>query len=175
MWRKQHHLKANGYSSHEELLRDWQTARSDEFFVLGSRDEMSGCQLCVATVADDGTLTMRLRLPGPLATEQGKYLFMTGVWFRYGHDQVLASLGNNAEYARYRRQHGEKVARQSGLGQAISYRFRRDCKGWRVFLTTQMVAAPAVTNKTRGAIGVDLNADHLAGSETDGDGNWLRS
>ena len=175
LWRKQHHLKANGYSSHEELLRDWQTARSDEFFVLGSRDGMSGCQLCVATVADDGTLTMRLRVPGALATEQGKYLFMAGVWFRYGHDQMLASLGNNAEYARCRRQHGEKVARLSGLGQATSYRFRRDGKGWRVFLKTQMVAAPAVTNKTRGAIGVDLNADHLAVSETDGDGNWVRS
>ena len=34
---------------------------------------------------------------------------------------------------------------------------------------------PVETDQRRGAIGVDLNADHLAGSETDGDGNWLKS
>ena len=31
------------------------------------------------------------------------------------------------------------------------------------------------TDQRRGAIGVDLNAEHLAVSETDGDGNWLKS
>ncbi len=30
LWRKQHHLTANGYASHEEWLKVWQTARSDE-------------------------------------------------------------------------------------------------------------------------------------------------
>ncbi len=57
----------------------------------------------------------------------------------------------------------------------VSYRFQRDGKGWRVFVTTQMVATPVVTYKTRGAVGVDLNAGHLAVSETDGDGNWVHS
>ena len=64
---------------------DWQDARRDEFFVLGSRDETAGCQLCVATVADDGTLTLRLRLPDCLAEQHGKYLVIAGVRFAYGH------------------------------------------------------------------------------------------
>ena len=34
---------------------------------------------------------------------------------------------------------------------------------------------PAATDRRRGAIGVDLNADHLAVTETDSSGNWLRS
>ena len=175
LWRKQHHFTANGYSSHDEWLREWRDARSDEFFVLGSRDETAGCQLCVATVADDGSLTLRLRLPDCLAGEQGKYLVIPGVRFKYGHEQVLAALESNAEYAQYRHEHGEKAARQSGLGQTISYRFQRDDKGWRVFATTRMMDVPVVTDKARGIIGVDLNADHLAVSETDGSGNWLRS
>ena len=175
LWRKQHHLTANGYSSHSEWLRDWQTARSDEFFVLGSRDETAGCQLCVATVADDGSLKLRLRLPDALAGAPGKHLVIPGIRLKYGHEQVLGALESNAEYAAFRRQHGEKAARQSGLGQAVSYRFKRDSKGWRVCVTTQMVAAPVVTDRARGAIGVDLNADHLEVSETDGSGNWLRS
>ena len=126
LWRKQHHLAENGYSSHEEWLRDWREVRRDEFFVLGSRDETAGCQLCVAAVTDDGTLTLRLRLPDCLASQHGKYLTIEGVRFAYGQEQVLAALDSNAEYVRYRREHGEKAARASGLGQAISYRFKRD-------------------------------------------------
>ena len=175
LWRKQHHLVENGYSSHQEWLRDWQDARSDEFFVLGSRDETAGCQLCVAMVADDGTLTLRLRMPDCLADRHGKYLVIRGVRFSYGQEQVLAALQSNAEYARHRREHGEKAARETELGQAISYRFKRDKKGWRVFATTQMMDVPVVTDQRRGAIGVDLNADHLAVCETDASGNYLKA
>ena len=78
LWRKQHNLEANGYASHNEWLNDWRSARSDEFFVLGSKDETGGSQLCVATVAEDGSLTLRLRLPDCLAGEQGKYLVIPG-------------------------------------------------------------------------------------------------
>ena len=70
---------------------DWQDARSNEFFVLGSRDETSGCQLCVASITDDGSLTLRLRMPDCLAKEYGKYLVIPGVRFAYGQEQVLAA------------------------------------------------------------------------------------
>ena len=175
LWRKQHHLEANGYASHEEWLADWQDARSGEFFVLGSRDETGGCQLCVAAIADDGSLALRLRMPDCLAGEHGKYLVIEGVKFTYGHEQVLAALGSNAEYWAYRRRHGEKAARATGLGQALSYRFKRDSKGWRVLVSTEMAEVPVVTDRRHGVIGVDLNADHLAVAEADASGNWLRS
>ena len=175
LWHKQHNLEANGYGSHEEWLADWRDARSDEFFVLGSRDESAGCQLCVASVADDGSLTLRLRMPDALAEQHGKYVFIKGVRFAYGHEQVLAALASNDEYARYRREHGEPAARASELGQAVSYRFKRDKKGWRVFATTDMMDVLVVTDRARGAVGVDLNADHLAVCETDASGNPVHS
>ena len=175
LWRKQRNLEANGYASHQEWLRDWREARSDEFFVLGSRDETAGCQLCVATVADDGTLTLRLRMPDCLAGQHGKYLIIQGVRFAYGHEQVLAALQSNADYVAYRHERGEKRARATELGQAVSYRFKRDEKGWRVFATTQMMDVPLVTDQRRGAIGVDLNADHLAVAETDPSGNCVNA
>ena len=175
LWRKQRHLVENGYSSHEEWRRDWRDARSDEFFVLGSRDETAGCQLCVATVADDGTLTLRLRLPDCLVDRHGKYSTIAGVRFAYGHQQVLAALQSNADYARHRREHGERAARATSLGQAISYRFKRDDKGWRVFATTAMMDVAVVTDQGRGTIGVDLNADHLAVCETDPSGNYVNA
>ena len=175
LWRMQYHLEANGYVSREEWLRDWRATRSDEFFVLGSRDETTGCQLCVASIAADGTLTLRLRMSDCPAEQHGKYLVMPGVRFAYGHEQVLAALQSNAEYAQYRREHGEPAARATGLGQAISYRFKRDGRGWRVFATTRMMDVPVVTDRRRGGIGVDLNADHLAVAETDASGNYLRA
>ena len=175
LWRKQHHLEANGYGNHEEWLQDWRNARGSEFFVLGSRDETAGCQLCVAGSAEDGSLTLRLRMPGSLVARYGKYVTLTGVRFAYGQEQVLAALGNNADYAAFRREHGEKLARATGLGQAISYRFKQDGKGWRVFVITEMQDVPLVTDKSRGAVGVDLNADHLAVCETDASGNYVHA
>ena len=43
--------------------------------------------------------------------------------------------------------HGDKAARATSLGQAISYRFKRDEKGWRVFVTTDLAPVPAVTGR----------------------------
>ena len=175
LWRKQHRLAENGYGSHQEWLADWQEARRGEFFLLGSRDETGGCQLCVASIAGDGSLTLRLRMPDRLAERWGKYLVIEGVRFAYGHDQVLAALGSNGEYAAYRREHGEKAARATGLGQAVSYRFKRDRKGWQVFVTVDVAPAPLVTDRRRGVVGVDLNADHLPVCLTDGSGNDINA
>ena len=48
--------------------------------------------------------------------------------------------------------------------------------GWRVFATTRMIAkAAVVTDRSLGAIGVDLNADHLAVTETDRSGNFVNT
>ena len=175
LWRSQYHLETNGYESHAEWLADWRDTRSNEFFVLGSRDETAGCQLCVSTVADDGSLTLRLRMPDCLAQEYSKHVVIENVRFAYGHEQVLGALQSNVDYRAYRRLHGEKAARGGGLGQAISYRFKRDARGWRVFATTEMVKAPVLTDRSLGAIGVDLNADHMAVTETDRSGNFVNT
>ena len=138
-------------------------------------DETSGLPAVRATIGDDGTLTLRLRMPDCLANQHGKYLIIPYVRFAYGHEQVLAALQRNADYVAHRREHGDKAARATALGQAISYRFKRDDKGWRAFVSTQMMDVPVVTDQRRGAIGVDLNADHLAVVDTDASGNYLKA
>ena len=92
--------------------------------------------MCVATVSDDGTLTPRLRLPDALSEQHGKYLFVSGVRFVYGHEQVLVALQSNADYAAHRQAHGFKAARITKLGQGISYRSMRDAKGWEDYVET---------------------------------------
>ena len=115
------------------------------------------------TVADDGTLTLRLRMPDCLADQHGKYLTIEGVRFAYGHEQVLAAhcratpstLGTGVSMAT-RQLARPNWAKPSATGSSGTR------KGWRVFATTQMMDVAVVTDKRRGAIGVDLNADHLA-------------
>ena len=121
LFRAQHHLEANRYANHEEWLADWRRARSDSFFVLGSRDETGGCQACVATVAEDGSVTLRLRLPDSLVGngQSGRYLVFEGLWFNHGHHQLVAALDSCREYGKYRREHPGERRRRPNPVQAV--------------------------------------------------------
>ena len=117
----------NGY-------RDWRDARSNEFFVLGSRDETSGCQLCVASIADDGSLTLRLRMPDCLANQHGKYL---GHPTRAVRLRTRAGAGGVGEQRRVRRPIGASmVIRRLGPPHWVRPSATVSSgtpKGWRVF------------------------------------------
>lgn len=144
-------LEENGFSSHEEWKAAWQKGRSSEFFVLGSKDETGGNQSCSAFLQEDGSLTLRLRLPDSL--KLGTYVTIPNVSFAYGHKEVISALLKN---------------------QAMSYRFKRDDKGWRVFVSTHVPSASFVTKESLGRIGVDINSDRLCLVETDRFGNAIR-
>ena len=157
LFRAQFHLEENGYASHQAWLSEWQAARNSQFFVLGSKDETAGCQGCVATVGADGSISLRLRLPNALP---GKYTVLSGLWFAHGHDAMVAAIGRN------RSDNKEEW-------QAISYRFVKDEKGWRVFVSVTLPVGKSISDRRLGVIGVDINADHLAVTGTDRFGNLI--
>lgn len=161
LFRQQFSLAASGYASHAAWLQAWRDARASQFFVLGSKDETAGCQGCVAAVQADGTITLRLRVPDALA-RGGKYLVIPGLRFAYGHDTVVAALGRNLSA------HDDEHA-------AISWRFVRDRKGWRVLATVSVAPGECVSLGGIGVVAVDLNADQLAVSELDRFGNPVAS
>jgi IS605 OrfB family transposase len=158
-FRAQFALAENGYASHDAWCRDWRAARANQFFVLGSKDETSGCQGCVATVAPDGTIALRLRLPNAHATPAlGRHLVLRGLRFAYGHDAVVAAIGRN-------------LSRTAADGEAISWRFLRARRGWRVCATVSVPAGPPRNVAHTGVVAIDLNADHLAVADLDRCGN----
>lgn len=59
------------------------------------------------------------------------------------------------------------------LGPSICYRFLKDAKGWRVFISTELPKVDLVSVKVAGAIGIDINADCVAMAETDRFGNLV--
>ena len=147
----QFNLAANGYADHAAWKRDWQAARSDEFFVLGSKDESAGCQGCQLIPKGNGIYQVRLRLPNALLDpDQPAAAHLTfEATFGYGGREIDAAL----------------VA-----GIALSFRFLRGAKGWRMLVSTD-VRGPAVLAPLPGALGIDVNADHLALTLIDADGN----
>lgn len=148
---QQFHLEKAGFSDHAQWQDAWQSARNSQFYVLGSKDENGGCQGCVATKTDAG-YSLRLRLPDALAAS-GKLLEIP-MRLRYGSDVLESALV------------GE---------QAISYRFLRDDRGWRVFITTSAKVIKPTTDWMLGAFGLDINARHLSVTETDRFGNKIRA
>jgi IS605 OrfB family transposase len=155
LFRAQFSLEVNGYSCHEGWRSAWQSVRSSQFFVLGSKDETAGCQGCVVTMAEDGSISLRLRLPNAL---KEKYTIISGVRFKHGHEAIAASIGRNLS--------DDKNDRQ-----AISYRFLKDDKGWRVFATVSLPEVKRISDLRFGVIGVDINESHSAVTETDRFGN----
>jgi len=129
LFRAQFHLEKNGFSSHEQWKKAWKEQRNSEFFVLGSKDETAGNQTCTATLKN-GSLSLRLRLPTTLKEKFGKYLEIENVNFAYGQEAVLASL-NHPD------------------GEALSYRFKRDGKSWKLFVTTALKKTRLFQKKAR--------------------------
>jgi hypothetical protein len=150
LFKKQFNLEVNGYTDHEEWKQDWTAKRNSQFYVLGSKDETAGCQGCVISTNLNGTFKLRLRS----LSKKAEYILIENVAIPYGQDVILEAMKNP---------------------QSISYRFLRDEKGWRVFVTTNLLQIEVVSVKASGATGIDINAGCLAAAETDRYGNLVGS
>ena len=168
LFNAQFNLAANGYASHQEWKAEWMRARSSQFFVLGSQDETAGNQSCQAVMTPEGEMNLQVRLPNALSDEHGKHTVLTGLRFAYGHTTIDAAL-RSSQRVRSQTRDGKVTVKR--VGTALSYRFVRDDKGWRVFVSVEAKPVKQVTSKLLGAIGVDVNANHLAVVETDRFGN----
>jgi IS605 OrfB family transposase len=58
-------------------------------------------------------------------------------------------------------------------GKALTYRFKKDEKGWRVFISCSIAKPKTLSRNDIGVIGIDLNTDHIACIETDRFGNCI--
>jgi hypothetical protein len=95
-------------------------------------------------------------------------LILNDIQFNYGTDVIESAIDENRNRLRLCKA-DDPCFKQSGV--AIFYRFLKDKKGWRLYLSTDMKQPPIISNKNLGVIGVDLNENHFAVTETDRHGN----
>lgn len=167
LFNAQFHLEKNGFASHKEWKEAWENKRNSEFFTLGSKDESGGNQTCTPFLEANGMISLRIRLPDALVQED-KYLWIKEVKFAYGQNELISAIRENE--ARNHLQKNKDNAFKL-MGRAICFRFLFDEKGLRLFATVNLPERTVVSKLSLGAIGVDINNDHLAISETDRFGN----
>jgi IS605 OrfB family transposase len=152
LFREQFYLENK---THAEWKVEWDHARNHQFYSVGSKDETGGNQSCVLLKKED-KFSIRLRLPHALESKFGKYLVIENIDFDYGKEELLKLL-------------------DSPIKKAMTYRFLKDQKGWRVFVSFEQDAKKLITKKELGAVGVDINANHLALAMIDRYGNKIES
>lgn len=166
-------LEKSGYANHEEWKQDWHNSRNNAFFLVGSKDETSGNQSCVATIQPDGKISLRLRIPDALNDRFGKYLVIPNVYFSYGHKHIVAAI-HDCQCRNELKKNNDLQAVEHGV--AINYRFKKDeDKGWYIYVSLAMPEPEWISHNRNGVIGVDINTDHLAVTELDCFGNPLKS
>ncbi len=166
----QYHLSETGIASHEEWLEGFREKRSSQVFFLGSSDETRGNQ----TLQYDPLLkTVKLRLPNaPSFTVVGTHLCLENVEFpEHLREEFYATLGKA----------GPEAKKNQKTQGPVSYRLVRRVnphtkeKAYYLQASFSIPEPEKVTHIARGAIGVDLNADHVAVTETDRYGNYIDS
>jgi IS605 OrfB family transposase len=175
LFRSQFLLDKNSATYQQELARwksNWDLSRNHDIFMVGSKDESCGNQTCQAVLQVDGSVNLTIRLPNALHQEFSK-VFTTNIRLGYGSEQIITALNaSKREDVKTIDEQGQEIITKKRTGVALTYRFSKDAKGWRVLITVP-VSTEMKTEKQLGVIGVDLNADHLAVSELDRFGNLI--
>lgn len=182
LFHAQYNLEINGFLNHGEWQEAWRSKRNSQFFVIGSGDENMGCQGCVIAANLDGTFNLKLRMPGKVAS----YTIIENVRIPYGQDVLREAIRRHTLInTAYTRELADARAKANAepkapttkikkpLGPALSYRFLKDAKGWKVFISTEMAKVQHVSIKSSGSFGVDINADCIAATEIDNYGNLV--
>ena len=165
-------LKERQTLKSNEGVRDWQCrwheARHREFLLVGSHDESWGCQNAQLSPSEqEDAYQLKLLVPHQLRATFGTTINIDHLQFKHGKAAIAQAVWQNQV-----KKHDKSIK-----GQPLSFRFKRDKKGWRLLVSVE-VAGPTEQaewiDDDQGVIGVDVNPDHLAVVELDRNGNPLQ-
>jgi IS605 OrfB family transposase len=176
LFHAQFNLEENGYADHLAWLADWDLARSSNILMMGGRGESAKNQIAQATDNGDGTFDLAITMPPSLVAAYGKKVVLRGL--RFVDRRNRKRLDKDKRRGKGTpKDHGQRLLRealsapQGKDGQAVSWRLTRDNKGWVCSFTAEEPKSRKQTSRLAGSLGVDVNADHLAVSCVDAQGN----
>ncbi len=159
LFKAQYHLELLGYSNHQEWLADWQAARTSSFVMVGSKTYRSGNQLCRLEALGNLAITV----PTCLIKDYGSKVKIEGVNFRHGQEFIDIALSPTS--------HKRGQQYRNGTEKPVTHRFVRKNNNWYLHTHVELPDIPTITNRTNGAIGIDLNVKNIAWTYCDSEGN----
>ena len=164
---KERQASTNG-SAIEDWKKRWHEARHREFLLVGSHDESWGCQNAQLSPSEqDDAYQIKLLVPHQLRATFGTSIDIDHLQFKHGKAYIAKAVWRNQV-----NKHDKTIK-----GQALSFRFKRDKKGWRLLVSVEVTGPTQQADwidDYQGVIGVDINPDHLAVVEMDRNGNPLQ-
>ncbi len=176
LFNAQHHLRENGYADHAQWRARLAVRAIQPVHRTGIKRRNGGLPgLC-------GPHSTGWRLPAGSAIAGGQESRVTlgPLRFPYQEEKLRAAVTRHAGLSKKQL---PKVTQTSKAGKtyshviypdgvsALSWRFIRDKKGWRVMVSFDEPKAAITADVKTGVLAVDLNADHLAWAERDRFGN----
>ena len=141
----------------KEWSDEWMEKRYHNFSVVGSKDEKTGNQSCQVEHIGDNLFTAKLRSP----TEAREYINFS---FKLNQslDKFLSILNLN------------KNSNDKTMRLPISYRIIQQKGKWNIHITFDLPNVEIIsTYKKFGVLGIDINYNHFAWTETDKHGNVI--
>ena len=162
------------YSNHKKWKKDWLKARNSNFYMTGCKNETSGNQTCVAVInkgKDNKVIdfNLRVRIPDKIVKDKGlkdKYLLINNVNFGKFNDKLLYALNNKLPIT-YRFVRNVEIGENKAHSPKIGL--------WYVYFSIEEKSCETITDKSLGAIGVDLNYSHVSITEIDNKGEHIQS
>jgi hypothetical protein len=146
LFKSQFYLEENGYSSLDEWREDWDNSRSCQFFVVGKASDRFGNRS--VQWHQDGNL--RISVPPALREEFGQFVEITGVYFPYGQEDLIAA---------------------GQVKKPLTHRFVRKDNNWYLHTTVEINSSPSPSKYSQGMLGIDLNPDEIGWAVTNNHGN----
>ena len=167
LFNKQHHLRQNRFKSHEHWQQEWRDHRDSESYWLGTWSESFRN---LNAQYDPWKKQISFRLPDAFVEEFGPKLDVQISDFLYRHEELVDTILNQRQVL------DKKTGKMKDRHMPVSYRLKFKGTGGdrKLYLQASFVPrsrAPEYGDKSLGAIGIDLNADHIAWAETDRFGN----
>ncbi len=174
----------------EKWQAKWHAARNSVYQTVGSKDETGGYQGCVSTLEEDGTVSLRIKLPPGLAKkykdENGdlNFLVIRNVRLHHGAEFLHYALAQaelrkeEVAQARGSAKLEERKYSQVGIeaGQAVSWQLIwAGGTKFKAHFTLSIPAPKAHSSDYAGCVGVDFNNGFLTLSAVDRFGNVVFS
>jgi len=187
------HWEVSGFLSFEEWREMWRKARANQIFLVGSHDESHGNESATLTNPNitnpqpqpQDWLELRVKLPGVMDAQFGKWLIVYLKHFRRGHAEVLdacqwrltkqSKATIAAKAAQTIQVGGVPPASVIGVSWRLMRKNARRGEIWVAQANFEPEVAPMAPLVDNGGIGIDLNSKHVSWCWVDRFGNPVRT